>query len=108
MSEALRIIAIMLMCAAITFGLRALPFILFRGERALPAWLDRLGRGLPPLIMAVLIIYCLKDAPFAPIESGITQAAGVAATAVSYKLSRNTLFGIVIGTVVYIIVCRIV
>ncbi|RHQ57406.1 hypothetical protein DWY36_13150 [Firmicutes bacterium AF25-13AC] len=52
---------IIIMCAIITFGLRALPFAIFRGERKMPVWLEQLGKELPPLIMAVLIVYCLRD-----------------------------------------------
>lgn len=48
--------------AAVTFALRALPFAAFRGDRAMPAWLERLGRTLPSAIMAVLVVYCLKGA----------------------------------------------
>lgn len=108
MSESLRVIAIILMCAAITFGLRALPFIFFRGNRTLPVWLDRLGRALPPLIMAVLIIYCLKDVPYEPVSAGIPQAAGVLATAVVYKWRNNTLLGIAAGTAVYMLIGGII
>ena len=30
--------------AVITFGLRALPFVLFRGGRSMPDWMKRLGQ----------------------------------------------------------------
>ena len=36
----------------ITFGLRAVPYVLFGGRAKLPDWLDFLGRYLPPAIMA--------------------------------------------------------
>ena len=49
--------------ALITFGLRALPFLAFSGSRKMPASLERLGQALPSAIMAVLIIYCMKDIP---------------------------------------------
>ena len=51
-----------LLAAAITFFLRALPFLIFHGEKRMPGWLERLGQALPSAIMAVLIVYCLKDA----------------------------------------------
>ena len=44
--------------AVITFGLRALPFFFFRGEKNdknMPDWLLQLGIILPSAIMAVLI-----------------------------------------------------
>ena len=51
-----------LVSAIITFALRALPFVAFRGGRQMPEKLIYLGKILPSAIMAVLIVYCLKDA----------------------------------------------
>ena len=33
----------------------------FSRKRKMPVWLEQLGKALPPLIMAVLIVYCLRD-----------------------------------------------
>ena len=93
---------IIIMCAIITFGLRALPFAVFRGKRKMPVWLEQLGKALPPLIMAVLIVYCLRDITTDPKHIGIAQMAGVLATAISYKWKHNTLLSIISGTAVYI------
>ena len=58
-----RFLLVVLVSFACTFFLRALPFLAFSGERKMPAWLDRLGPALPPAIMAVLVVYCLKSVP---------------------------------------------
>ena len=47
--------------AVITFGLRSLPFLVFQEGKELPDQIKRLGMVLPSSIMAVLIVYCLKD-----------------------------------------------
>ena len=47
--------------AVITFALRALPFLVFQEGKELPDQIKRLGMVLPSSIMAVLIVYCLKD-----------------------------------------------
>ena len=47
--------------AMITFGLRLLPFVIFRSESELPDKIKRLGEILPSAIMTILIVYCLKD-----------------------------------------------
>ena len=47
--------------AVITFGLRALPFLVFQEGKEFPDQIKRLGMVLPSSIMAVLIVYCLKD-----------------------------------------------
>ena len=55
MSAAL-LIAVM---SVVTILLRALPFLIFRKET--PAYITYLGRVLPPAIIGMLVIYCLKD-----------------------------------------------
>ena len=75
--------------AVITFGLRALPFLVFQEGKELPDQIKRLGMVLPSSIMAVLIVYCLKDVG----DDFIT--------AVSYKWKHNTLISILLGTVSY-------
>ena len=46
-----------LVSAVITFGLRALPFLVFQEGKELPDQIKRLGMVLPSSIMAVLIVY---------------------------------------------------
>ena len=51
--------------AAVTFLTRALPFLLFdRGDHP-PRMVLYLGQVLPPAIIAMLIVYCLKGMSFA-------------------------------------------
>jgi branched-subunit amino acid transport protein AzlD len=102
-----RIIAIILLSAAITFSLRALPFFLFRGEKNMPPRLAQLGKVLPSAIMAVLIVYCLKDTFSSFHETGIAKLISVAVVAISYKWKHNTLLGILAGTVCYMVLLQI-
>ncbi len=100
------ILSAIIISAVITFVLRALPFIAF-AKRPMSVRLTRLGRVLPPAIMAVLIVYCLKDGIAAPIAVGVPELIAVLATAVAYKLRHNTFAGIVVGTAVYMLLIRI-
>ena len=54
------VLSAIILSALITFLLRAFPFLLFK-EKELPKWLEKLEKHLPMTIMAVLIVYCLKD-----------------------------------------------
>lgn len=83
--------------AVITFGLRALPFLIFKGDKKMPKSLEQLVRMLPMVIMAVLIVYCLKDVG-SDFASGISQIVAVFVVFISYKLQHNTLLSIVLGT----------
>ena len=43
-----------------TFVTRVVPFFLFGGKKGMPASIQYLGNILPPAIIAILVIYCLK------------------------------------------------
>ena len=94
--------------ALITFGLRALPFALFRGGRSMPEWMQRLGQILPSAIMAVLIVYCLKGVKSNPIGMGIPGIIAVAVVVASYKWKHNTFISIIVGTAIYMMLLRII
>lgn len=64
----------------------------------MPEKLIYLGKILPSAIMAVLIVYCLKDANRDVQGVGIVQFVAVIVVAVSYKWKHNTLMSIALGT----------
>lgn len=103
----LTIIGIILMSGCITCALRALPFVIFKGEKTLPKQVQTLGRYLPSAIMAVLIIYCLKDIKTDFSTKGIWEMVAVIVVAVSYKWKHNTFLSILLGTLSYMILLRI-
>ncbi len=75
------IVITILISAAITFLIRALPSIFFNGSRQMPEKVRKLGEVLPSAIMAVLIVYCLKDSE---ISSNLLCKL-VAVVAITYK-----------------------
>lgn len=93
--------------AGITFLLRALPFLAFRGEKKMPKRLERLGKILPSAIMAVLIVYCLKDMGDDSIRIGFPKITAVVLVSISYKWKHNTLLSILTGTLCYMILLQI-
>ena len=63
--ETTRDLLLILVMAVVTFATRLLPFLLFdRGEEP-PKAVLYLGRVLPPAVIAMLIVYCLKGVSFA-------------------------------------------
>lgn len=101
------VVAAIVLSALITFALRVLPFFAFSGGRTMPRWIDRLGHVLPSAIMAVLLVYCLKDVGEDWLGIGLPKLLGVAATAVSYRLKNNMMLSVVVGTVVYMALIRL-
>lgn len=95
--------------ALITFGLRALPFLAFSGSRKMPASLERLGRALPSAIMAVLIIYCMKDIdiPTGGISAAVPKLLAAAVVFITYKWKHQTLVSILLGTISYMMLLRL-
>ena len=106
MNAKMAVIAI-LVSAVITFGLRALPFLVFQEGKELPDKIKRLGMVLPSSIMAVLIVYCLKDVGSDVVHIGLPKIAAVVIVALSYKWKHNTLVSIAVGTAGYMILLRV-
>ena len=63
--ETTRDLLLILVMAVVTFATRLLPFLLFDRGKEPPKAVLYLGRVLPPAIMAMLIVYCLKGVSFA-------------------------------------------
>ena len=106
MSEALYPVAVIGIVAAVTWFLRAFPFLLF-GSRPLPRVIRYLGRALPPAIMTVLVIYCLRDTSLSQSPHGIPEAAACALVAVLQITRKNMYLSIVAGTLCYMVLIRV-
>ena len=92
--------------ACCVFFLRALPFIAF-SKKDLPLWLEKLGKTLPSAIMAVLIIYCLKDIPGEWIIIGIPKLIAILIVAITYLYKKNTFVSIFLGTASYMLLLQL-
>ena len=101
------VLLVILASAAVTFFTRAFPFFLFgKGEKMHPA-LAFIGRTLPLSVIAVLVVYCLKDTLFSSFSALWPQLAGVIATVLLHLWKRNNLISIGGGTLIYMILIRI-
>lgn len=93
--------------AGVTILTRAIPFLLFPDGRQPPAFITWLGRLLPRAVMAMLVVYCLKDVSFTASPFGIPALAGVVVTAVLHVWKRQMIFSICGGTVTYMLLLRL-
>jgi len=91
-----------------TFFLRSLPFILFGGRKSTPVFLTRLGEILPPAIMAVLVIYCLKDVANKSLLSSIPEFVSTAVVVLAHLWRKNTILSVLCGTLCYIVMHKII
>lgn len=92
----------------VTFGLRSIPFIIFKGERKMPGWLDRLSKVLPTSLMAVLIIYCIKGSTIDPVHTGIPSLIACLVVGITYKWKHSMVLSIFTGTILYMILIRFI
>lgn len=107
MPDGLYIFSAIAVCALCTLALRAAPFILFRGGRRLPPAVRRLAANLPAAIIAVLVVYCLKSLPTAPLPDAAATLVSVAAVVILHLWKRNTLLSIAGGTALYMLLLRL-
>ena len=107
MYEKIYPIAAIAVVALVTWGLRAFPFLLF-GGRPLPKTVEYLGKVLPPAIMTVLVVYCLKDASFTAFPFGIPELSAGALVVILQIVKKNMYLSIIAGTVLYMILIRII
>ena len=92
--------------ALVTWALRALPFILF-GNRPLPDTVKYLGRVLPPAIMTILVIYCLRDTKLTAFPFGIPELVSCLLIIILQAVKKNMYLSIIAGTACYMILIRL-
>ena len=103
--QALASIAVM---AAVTFLTRALPFLLFdRGEHP-PRIVLYLGQVLPPAIIAMLIVYCLKGVGFSSPAGWVPSLAACLTAVILHLWKKNDLISIFGATVLYMVLVQVV
>lgn len=101
-------ILIIAVSAAVTMGLRFLPFLIFGGDRPTPRYIVYLGRVLPYAIMGMLVVFCLKNITFVSAPFGIPEIAACVLVAALHIWKRNTLLSIIGGTFCYMMLIQLV
>ena len=100
--------AAIVVMAAVTFLTRFLPFLLFDRGESPPRIVLYLGRVLPPAIIAMLIIYCLRGVSFASPAGWVPQLVCVAVVVALHLWKHNNLLSIFGGTVLYMVLVQTV
>ena len=87
---------------------RFLPFIVFPAGKPTPKFVKYLGRGLPPAVFGMLIIYCLKNVSVFTGSHGIPELIAIAVTAGLHLWKRQMLLSIAGGTICYMLLVQLV
>ena len=100
-------IILIAVAAFVTLILRAIPFLIFSGKRKMPDGVKRIADMLPPAIMGVLVIYCLKDYIIATGLETVAAIFGLFTTVAIHLWKKNTLLSIAAGTILYMLLIRV-
>jgi branched-subunit amino acid transport protein AzlD len=103
MPDSLIVLAIM---TGITFASRLLPFLLF-GRNHPPRWVATVETVLPPLVLWLLVFYSLSSISWRTMPYGIPALAGVFITILAHRWKHSALLSILSGTVVYMVLTRL-
>lgn len=101
----------LIMILAVTFGTmitRFVPFLLFPQSKEPPKYILYLGRVLPPAMMGLLVVYCLKDVSLANSPHGLPELLAIAAIVIVHKWKVNVLISIGGGTLLYMFLVQVV
>lgn len=96
-------IIMIVVMAVFTFLTRAVPFLFFSGKRELKGFIKKLADILPLSMIAVLVIYCLKDTVNQNTAQNLLTLAACVIVCVLHIIKGNTLLSIGVGTVIYMI-----
>ncbi|MBR5509985.1 MAG: AzlD domain-containing protein [Lachnospiraceae bacterium] len=101
MTPSIHAAVIVIIVALCTLFTRLLPFLVF-GRKGEPSpMIQFLGKALPPSVIAILVIYCIKNINFLLPSSIIPQAISITLVVVLHIWKRNNLLSISLGTICY-------
>lgn len=96
---------------AITLGTmltRFVPFLLFPETKEPPKVITYLGQALPPAMMGLLVIYCLKNVSLTSSPHGIPELLSILVVIILHKWRHNVLLSIGHGTALYMALVQLV
>ncbi|MBP5161398.1 MAG: AzlD domain-containing protein [Spirochaetales bacterium] len=95
--------------ASVTVLIRALPFIItdIFHRRTDSRILSRLSELLTPALIGMLVVYCLKDISFSD-NTGLSAVVALTVCIASYAWKKNTLLSIVVPTIIYMVLTRVI
>ena len=98
---------VMILAVALgTMLTRFTPFLLFPETREQPKTVVYLGRALPPAMMGLLVVYCLKGVSLISAPHGLPELIAILVTAVLHRWRGNALLSICLGTMLYMLLVQ--
>ena len=88
-----------------TMAIRFLPFLIFGNNT--PEYISYLGKVLPQAIIALLVVYCLRDVSVTTHPFGIPEFIAGGFVVGMHVWKRNAVLSILLGTIAYMVLIRI-
>ncbi len=99
------------MIAAIALGTMATrfaPFLLFPEKREPSKVVVDLGKCLPPAMMGLLVVYCLRNVPLRTAPHGVPELIAIVLLVALHLWKNNVLLSIGGGTLAYMLLVQLV
>lgn len=103
-----RTLAIIFVAALCTFATRLAPFLLFNGKKPIPPLIRYLGSALPQAVIALLVVYCVKNVQWSAAPHGFPELLCIAVVVLLHIWKGNNLLSIGVGTVLYMVLIQTV
>lgn len=91
-----------------TAFLRFLPFFIINKSLSENKYVQFLGRILPYSMIALLVIYCIKDISIIKFPYGLPEIISIILVAFFQIIKRNVLISIGLGTVIYMFLVQVI
>lgn len=100
---------IMILAIALgTMATRFAPFILFPQSKQPSRLVIDLGRMLPPAMMGLLVVYCLRNVSVLTGTRGIPELISIVGIVLLHRWKNNVLLSIGVGTAIYMVLVQTV
>ncbi len=86
---------------------RFVPFLLFPENRPVPRVIEYLGAVLPPAVIGLLVVYCLRNVDFLHSNFGLPEMAAIGSICILHTWKKNSLLSIAGGTIIYMILLQV-
>lgn len=100
---------VMILAVAIaTFATRAASFIVFPKGKEIPPKVLFIGRVLPPAIIGMLVVYCLRSTSVLAYPYGMPELIAGLTVVALHVWKRNIFLSIGAGTILYMVLVQMV
>ncbi len=107
----LDMVSSLIMIAAVaiaTFATRAASFVVFPKGKEVPPTVKYIGTVLPPAVIGMLVVYCLRSTQLFAYPYGIPELIACLAVIGLHAWRRNVLLSVGAGTVLYMVLVQMV